>query len=317
MVFLGVWWKVGQSAVSLKIGRSQSSLACRANLLKMAARDSDISDDDLRRQLQALGEKVGPITQSTRPVLVRKLTRLVNEPKNTRISKEKTPPRRGTSPRRKSLPTTTRSQSPSRRLIGFSSDEEDSGPSHSSTFIDTSKSRGRRREEKASNAESSEKTDKTTLRRGNLRQRVPSFIDNVPERTVDTADGNSGEFSNRDGLVYHKPKIRSSGLTRYWRTIKRDRDENERSETVRASSNHDERERVIAESQLNTSLRERQTGAREPNASSFWSSTVKISLMIIVICIFILLYATLKNHSSEIDLLEKLGKNITMQSMEF
>lgn len=284
----------------------------------MAARDIDISDVELRRQLKALGEEVGPITDSTRTFLFRKLKRLRNEQSNSRIRKEKTPPRRRTSPGRKSLPAATRNESPSRKRFGFSSDEEDAGPSHSSTFdADPGELRARRRETTASNGESSGRLEKTkpspTLRRSNLRQRVPSFIDSGPERTSDSTDGNNGEFSDQDGQVYRKPKSRASVLPRFWRTVKREGAESERSETMPFSSTYDKAgESVIAESELNTTLRDRQAGAKDAKTSSFWPSTGKILLVIsAIICIaVIMLYAALKEHSSEKELLEKLGKNI-------
>ena len=285
----------------------------------MAARDIDISDVELRRQLKALGEDVGPITDSTRNFLFRKLKRLRNEQSNSRIRKEKTPPRRRTSPGRKSLPATTRNESPSRKRFGFSSDEEDAGPSHSSTFVDPGESRARRRETTSSNSESSGRLEKTkpspTLRRSNLRQRVPSFIDSVPERTSDAADGNSGEFSDHDGQVYRRPKSQSSVLPKFWRTVKRDHDgdESEKLETVRFSSTYDKAEEsVIAESELNTTLGDRQAGAKDAKTRSFGPSTGKIIWVIsAIICILVIvLYAALKWHSSEIELLEKLGKNI-------
>ena len=283
----------------------------------MATRDIDISDVELRRQLKALGEDVGPITDSTRTFLFRKLKRLRNEQSNSRIRKEKTPPRRRTSPGRKSLPATTRNESPSRKRFGFSSDEEDAGPSHSSTFVDPGELRARRREATASNGESPGRLEKTkpspTLRRSNLRQRVPSFIDSVPERTSDSTDGNNGEFPDQDGQVYRKPKSRASVLPRFWRTVKREGAESERSETMRLSSTYDKgEESVIAESKLNTTLRDRQAGAKDAKTSSFWPSTGKILLVIsAIICIAVtVLYAALKGHSSEKELLEKLGKNI-------
>ena len=269
----------------------------------MAATDSDISDAELRRQLKALGEEVGPVTDSTRTVLRRKLKRLRNEQGSSSLIAGKSPARRGTSRGRKSLPATTRSQSPSRRLIGFSSDEEDAGPSHSSTLRDSSKSRGWRREPKTNHDETAERSGKTNpspTRRSGIKHRVPSFIDSVPERTLDTADDNNAEFSDQDGPVYIKPTIRSP----IYFDKKRERVESERSETHRPSSS------PYGSENLNAALRKRQTGAKGVKTRPFRCSTVKILLVISAICIGILLYAVLKNHSSEKELLEQLGKNV-------
>ena len=276
----------------------------------MAATDGDIPDLDLRRQLKSLGEEVGPITDNTRPFLLRKLKRLRNEQ-----TKERSSLRRRTSPGPKSLPATTRNQSPSRKLIGFSSDEEDAGPSHSSTLRESSKLRSRRREAASSDGESlgrSAKTKPSPTRRSNLRQRVPSFIDSVSERTVDsTDDTNGGEFSDQDGQLYHKPRSRSSGITRYLRTVKRGSEESERSESMRSSS-YDNGESVTTE---NTALQERPTGAGDVKTRSFWPSSLKIVLVISAICIGIVLYVALKNHSSKKELLEQLGENILKLSV--
>ena len=48
---------------------------------KMAA--VEISDTELRRQLKAFGEDVGPVTNTTRSPLLRKLKRLQNEHKRS------------------------------------------------------------------------------------------------------------------------------------------------------------------------------------------------------------------------------------------
>lgn len=298
----------------------QPGLLC--NLLKMAARDGDISDEELRRQLKALGEDVGPVTDNTRSFLFRKLKRLRNQQGSSRLRKEKTPPRRRPSPARKSLPATTRSQSPSRKRFGFSSDEEDAGPSLSSTLRDSDRLRGRRTEAASSDGESlgtSEKTRPTPTRRGELRQRVPSFIEHsVPERTFDSTEGNNGEFSDQDGPVFLKPKTHSSGVSRCTRTTRREIDESERSETMRSSTTYGKYESVNAGSQLNTTLRERQTGAKDVKTSLFWSLTGKIVLVISVICIGILLYVALKKHSSEKGFLEQFGKDVNKaQCFEF
>ena len=279
----------------------------------MAARDGDISDVELRRQLKAVGEDVGPVTDTTRPFLLRKLKRLQNEQKGNKSSAEKPAPRRAT-PRR-SLPA-TRNQSPSRKLIGFSSDEEDAGPSRSGRLVDSSRLRGRRREDTATRNESPGrgKSKPTTPQRSKLRPREPSFIDSVPEKSLDTSDGNNVDVSDSDGQVYSRSKSRGIGLIRYLRPVRREgaRDESERSETTIPSTSYDNKERsVTADSELDRSLDERPAGARLVKRSSFWSSTIKIALAISVICMAVLLYVALKSHSSE-KKIQDLGKNITL-----
>ena len=277
----------------------------------MAARDGDISDVELRRQLKAFGEDVGPVTDTTRPFLLRKLKRLQNEQRSNKSSAEKPAPRRAT-PRR-SLPA-TRNQSPSRKLIGFSSDEEDAGPSRSGRLVDSSRLRGRRREDTATTNESPGrgKSKPMTPQRSKLRPREPSFIDSVPEKILDTLDGNNVEVSDSDGEVHSRPRSRGIGITRYFRSVRREglRDQRERSETSIPSTSYDNNERsVTADSELDLSLQERPAGAGPVKRSSFWSSTIKIALVISAICMAVLLYMTLKSQSSE-KMIPELGKNM-------
>lgn len=280
----------------------------------MAARDDNISDVELRRQLKAFGEDAGPVTDTTRPFLLRKLKRLQNEGKSNKSSAEKPAPRRAT-PRR-SLPA-TRNQSPSRKMIGFSSDEEDAQPSLSGRLVDSSRLRGRRRDDTATTLNESSgrgKSKPTTPQRSKLRPREPSFIDSVPEKILDTSDGNSVEFSDSDGQAYSRSKSRGIGITRYLRPVKRERGrkESERSETTIPSTSYDNNEQsvITADSELDLSFQERPAGARLVKRSSFWSSTIKIALVISTICVAVLLYVTLKSHSSE-KTIPELGKNIT------
>lgn len=262
----------------------------------MAAKDSRVHDEELRRKLLALGEDVGPITDTTRSFLLRKLKRLENEAKTRRVSQEKTPPRRRTSPGRKSLPSPapSRNQSPSRKLVGFSSDEEDAGPSLSSTFIESSKLRVRRREVLNGNDDEPLETSAESRQRSPLRRRsyqpVPSLMDNFSERTLDTTEGNNGEFSDQDRQVSHQ------SMSNSWRrTPNRYREESERSfPTVRASSTFDKKESVDGDPKLNATLRERRAGAEVLKGSSPCSSTGKIVLVISGICVTLLLYASLK-----------------------
>lgn len=281
----------------------------------MAARDGNISDVELRRQLKALGEDVGPVTDTTRPFLLRKLKRLKNEQRSNKSSAEKPPPGRATSSGRRSLP--TRNQSPSRKLIGFSSDEEDAEPSNSRRLADSSRLRSGRREEPTSAYESPGrgKTSKpTTPQKSNLRPREPSFIDSVPEKTLDSIDGNN-EFSDSDGQVSYRPKRRSIGLpSKYFHALRQERGryESERLESSPPSTSYDGSERsVTVDSVLDSSLQERPDGAKHVKRSPFWSSTVKIVLLISAICVAVLLCVTLQKHSSE-KAISDLGKNITL-----
>ncbi|KAL9972027.1 hypothetical protein ACROYT_G018266 [Oculina patagonica] len=268
----------------------------------MAARDGNISDVELRRQLKALGEDVGPVTDTTRPFLFRKLKRLQNEQRSNKSSAEKPSPRRATSSGRRSLPA-TRNQTPSRKLIGFSSDEEDAEPRTSTRLADSSRLRGRRREDTTTANESPgrEKSKPTTPRKSNLRPREPSFINSVPEETLDTTDANN-ELSDSAGQVYYRPNRRTIGITKYLRAVRRERDpdESERSDATLPSTSYDNSERsATANSELNPSLQERPAGAKHVKRSSFWYSTFKIALLISAICVVVLLCVTLKSHSSE------------------
>lgn len=280
----------------------------------MAARDGNISDVELRRQLRALGEDVGPVTDTTRPFLFRKLKRLQNEQRTNKSRAEKPSPRKATSSGRRSLPA-TKNQTPSRKLIGFSSDEEDAEPRTSTRLADSSRLRGRRREETTTPNESPGrgKSKPTTPQKSNLRPREPSFIDSVPEKTLDTTDANN-ELSDSDGQVCYRPNRRTIGITKYLRAVRRerDRDESERSETTLPSTSYDNSERsATADSELDPSLQERPAGAKHVKRSSFWPSTVKIALLISAICVAVLLCVTLKSHSSE-KMISDLGKNITL-----
>lgn len=287
----------------------------------MAATDGDISNVELLRQLKAFGEEPGPVTATTRGLLLRKLKKLQNEQSSKETSTRKPSPRRAT-PARRSLPA-TRNQSPSRKLIGFSSDEEDAGPSHSSTVVDASKLR-RREETTTSNVSQRRERSRqiTPTRRNNLRSREPSFIDKsgIAEKTLDSTDGNDGEFSDSDRQIYHRPRGRAVGITDYFRPrarIKRGRaqDESERSETTLSSTSYDNNEHsVTTDSELDPSLQRRHTGANRVKSTFSWSSTVKILLLISAICMALLLYATLKSHSSKQVILANLGKNIVLIS---
>ena len=197
----------------------------------MAASDGDISDAELRRQLKALGEEPGPITPSTKGLLLRKLKRLQNTRGSNATPPKKSSPKRSTIARR-SIPT-TRNQSPSRKLIGFSSDEEDAGPIHSSSLVDDSRAR---RGEETSFSNVSQRRSRsrsiTPSRRNNLKSRVTTVIDqgSIAVNTLDSTDGIDGEFSDSDAQIYQRPRGRVVGSTDYSRppvSTKRGRSQDE------------------------------------------------------------------------------------------
>ena len=250
----------------------------------MVASDGDISDAELRRQLKALGEE---------------------PPK-------KSSPKRSTIARR-SIPA-TKNQSPSRKLIGFSSDEEDAGPSHSSSLVDDSRAR---RGEETSFSNVSQKRSRsrsiTPSRRNNLRSRVTTVIDqgSIAVNTLDSTDGIDGEFSDSDAQSYQRPGGRVFGSIDYSRppvSTKRGRSQDE------SSTNGSNKHFSTAESKLSSSLQERHTGAKRAKNSSSWSSIAKILLALSAICIPLLLYATFKGHSSEQMIFADLGENIVVIS---
>ncbi|CAH3045954.1 unnamed protein product [Pocillopora meandrina] len=280
----------------------------------MAASDGDISDAELRRQLKALGEEPGPVTPSTKGLLLRKLKRLQNERGSNATPPKKSSPKRSTIARR-SIPA-TRNQSPSRKLIGFSSDEEDAGPSHSSSLVDDSRAR-RGEETSFSNVSQKRSWSRsiTPSRRNNLRSRVTTVIDqgSIAVNTLDSTDGIDGEFSDSDAQSYQRPRGRVVGSTDYSRppvSTKRGRsqDESEGLETTLSSTNGSNKHFSSTESKLSSSLQERHTGAKRAKNSSSWSSIAKILLLISAICIPLLLYATFKGHSSEQMILADLVK---------
>ncbi|RMX57125.1 hypothetical protein pdam_00008250, partial [Pocillopora damicornis] len=214
-------------------------------------------------------------------------------------------PKRSTIARR-SIPT-TRNQSPSRKLIGFSSDEEDAGPIHSSSLVDDSWAR---RGEETSFSNVSQRRSRsrsiTPSRRNNLKSRVTTVIDqgSIAVNTLDSTDGIDGEFSDSDAQSYQRPGGRVFGSIDYSRppvSTKRGRsqDESEGLETTLSSTNGSNKHFSTAESKLSSSLQERHTGAKHAKNSSSWSSIAKILLALSAICIPLLLYATFKGHSSE------------------
>ena len=106
------------------------------------AADKGISDDELRRQLQGYGEDVPPVTAQTRPYLLRKLKKF-NQGSQTTKQTKKTPQKftkksESFNPRR--------SSTPSRRLIGFSSEEETESEATPSKRLKRSPGRGRKSE---------------------------------------------------------------------------------------------------------------------------------------------------------------------------
>ena len=102
----------------------------RDNSDKMAAVKEDISDSDLRAKLKENGISYGPITATTKNLYIRKLNKALSEGKSPLRSNKvpsrksmspKTFPRRASPSRRSVDPTSP----PERKLIGFSSDEDE------------------------------------------------------------------------------------------------------------------------------------------------------------------------------------------------
>lgn len=98
---------------------------------KMAAVNDNISDQELRAKLKQHGISIGPITPSTKYLYIRKLNKKISEDGRSSVdssvrsrkSISPKPTRRRVSVGRRSVDPTP---SPGARLIGFSSDEDDS-----------------------------------------------------------------------------------------------------------------------------------------------------------------------------------------------
>ena len=270
----------------------------------MAAPNDEVNDSELRRRLSEFGQDVGPVTDATRSLLLRKLRRLEKERKGKQVVEEKSPPPRRASSHRRSSP--SRGQSPSRRLIGFSSDEEDAPPSGSKGFKSLSKIRGRLSEGAARDRESTGLRRKSSAALSSKRKSLPSFVSSVDEKTVDSTDRNKEEdFSDLDGQAYSRSSNRtphSKFLIRPFRPAKHDGEERERS--IESSGSFLAYHKEISDSEPPLIKQERQFGARKVK-DSFWP--FKISLLISTVCI-ILFCVAFKRYSSEDIISEHLGK---------
>ena len=111
-------------------GSDSESSGKRDNSDKMAAVKEDISDSDLRAKLKENGISYGPITATTKNLYIRKLNKTLSESKSpmrsikvpSRKSLSPKPSPRRASPSRRSVDPTP---PPERKLIGFSSDEDE------------------------------------------------------------------------------------------------------------------------------------------------------------------------------------------------
>ena len=117
---------VGQGTIWKACESSQSTVSD-----KMAAVSEDISDRELRAKLKENGISCGPITATTKKLYIRKLRKKLSEDESA-LSSSKVPSRKSLSPK-----SSSRRASPSRRsvdptppsgrkLVGFSSDEDES-----------------------------------------------------------------------------------------------------------------------------------------------------------------------------------------------
>lgn len=110
--------------------KSVRAPACTAPSDNMAAVSEDISDRELRAKLKENGISCGPLTATTKNLYIRKLNKKLSERENSSSSTKlpsrnfsPKPSQRRASPRRRSVDPTP---APGRKLIGFSSDEDES-----------------------------------------------------------------------------------------------------------------------------------------------------------------------------------------------
>ena len=167
---------------------------------KMAVR-SHLSDEELRRQLKECGEAVGPITATTRALYLRKLAKLRksggtnSSPKSSVMNRAK-----GKSPVRRS-PASKASTSPSRRLIGFSSDEEENeSPAKSRRSFLSKRETGAGERQISSRCTDSSKMSQS------------SFDLSEEESGTGTANQRSHVVSEIDGYVYRGTPLRLRAL---------------------------------------------------------------------------------------------------------
>lgn len=174
------------------------------------AADRGISDDELRRQLQAYGEDVPPVTAQTRTYLLRKLKKFTEGSRTTKQTKKS--PQKSTK-KSESFDSKRRSSS-SRRLIGFSSDEEETeGETMSVKKSKRSPDRGRKNEPNTSSYSSADSNNTVELSRRPLNR-----------LTADSFNDNS--LSNSVGNISQEKRSRfSTGPNTYRRRTKNDVDE--------------------------------------------------------------------------------------------
>ncbi|XP_072026415.1 inner nuclear membrane protein Man1-like [Amphiura filiformis] len=121
-----------------------------------ASNASDLSDSELRAELKRLGFNAGPVTGSTRPLLIKKLLKLQGDDKQ--------------------LPNLTKKSVPSRKLLGFSSDESDS-------------------EHNGSLARSRNPATKNLRRRSTKAASRTAALDSPSTNNNDVPNSNSGKFN--------------------------------------------------------------------------------------------------------------------------
>lgn len=171
----------------------------------MAATEN-ISNAELRRQLRDLGEDVGPVTASTRSLYLSKLKRLKNSRETRTVLKTTVPTGvkgKAKSPSGKRSPQIKGRSSPSRKLVGFSSDEEDSEVKSPKVWKSFATERARKAREDGSRDTTSPPTDSTKIRSRR------SFSNPIQDKNLgENPDQQDGGTSESDGYVYRGTPLR-------------------------------------------------------------------------------------------------------------
>ncbi|XP_048589660.1 inner nuclear membrane protein Man1 isoform X2 [Nematostella vectensis] len=172
---------------------------------------SRLTDAELRQKLKDLGENVAPVTPTTRPLLLKKLKKLQQSPRASPKATRKSTPK----PR-----TPSKGRSPSRKLIGFSSDEEDG---------DSVSTRDRRSSIRRTNDSDNSRDDSSLIASVSESSRTTKGSVTRTHRTVENSDeSHGGEFSDTDSNSYTGPFQRGSFRFRSFRR-KKDSPESEKS----------------------------------------------------------------------------------------
>lgn len=241
-----------------------------------------ISDDELRNQLQNLGENPGPVTPSTRPLLLRKLRKLQKEGTG-RAKETKKDTRRKSAPPSRQKP---KRQSPSRKLLGFSSDEEEN-QSNSRSKRRVSSGRGVHIKEEIESSKDDVDGNGDDLKprdrsRSGQNQRGSSVVHGFNDSTTIR-----DEFSDSDSTTYTGPFQRGSFRFRSFRR-KKDSPESTKSnrQIVKDRANWADE----MPSDRNATDRDSTDGAYRPRpeGNSLSSFINIVALFVVVICMVLL-----------------------------